>query len=100
MQAFQPDRIDLPGPGELGQHQVATLAGRLWMAARIISARRLDHTSQQCQRRCGQFVKRAAEVMLARQRKAMNRPVARLAQKNLVDIGFEDLRFAIMPFQQ
>ena len=100
MQTFQPGRIDLPGPDELGQHQVAPLAGTLWMAAWIISARRLDHAGQQCQRRCWQFVKRAAEVMLARQRKAMNRPVARLAQKHLVDIGFEDLRFAIMPFQQ
>ncbi len=82
------------------QHHVAPLQRQFRMFARIIHRGPLDHAHQHCDLLRLQPVQRPVEIEIAGQAKAVNRAVAILPEKNLVEIGLENLILAVVHLQQ
>ena len=82
------------------QHQGATFAGAIRMAARIVQRRPLDHAHQQGDLVQVQILQRPAKVELAGQTKAVDRPAAILTKINGVAIRFENVILAIARVNQ
>ena len=100
-----------PGPGRLarinqsrlfhlGDHQVPAFRGPFGIPARIVVARSLDHSDQQGDLVNLEVSQGFTEIELTGQTKAVDAAGARLAQVNLVQVGFKDIVFLIVPFQQ
>ena len=82
------------------QHHVAPLQRQFRMLARVIHRRPLDHAHQRGDLLRLQPVERTVEIEIAGQAEAVDRAAGILPEKDLVQIGFEDLVLAVVHLEQ